>query len=251
MTKDLHKDQEDSDEGDEDYDSNEIENVPKSESDLDDIEGYQIATQRGEKEVVVEEKESTENDEPETAGASAGESESGEEESSESESVSDLEGKTKNESGEHQRLEGLLKAAETNLETQNPEAALKMFNQIILMVPGSLRALLGRTRSLDKLGDIHHSNALLDQTIQAYLNVLQMKDLLSDTLFKEIAYRCINRIIFRAPHQLETSRERNRDDSFGKCRTFSASSSPHQYHKRFVSSTPILQLWHVFLLPVE
>ncbi|CAG2053514.1 unnamed protein product, partial [Timema podura] len=49
--------------------------------------------------------------------ASAGESESGEEESSESESVSDLEGKTKNESGEHQRLEGLLKAAETNLET--------------------------------------------------------------------------------------------------------------------------------------
>nr|CAD7443377.1 unnamed protein product [Timema bartmani] len=31
----------------------------------------------------------------------------------------------------------------------------------------------------------------------------------------------------------------------GKCRTFSASSSAHQYHKRFVSSTPILQLWHV------
>nr|CAD7447868.1 unnamed protein product [Timema bartmani] len=54
-----------------------------------------------------------------------------------------------------------------------------------------------------------------------------------------------------SPHQLETSPERNRDDSFGKCRTFSASSSPHQYHKRFVSSTPILQLWHVFLLPVE
>nr|CAD7586508.1 unnamed protein product [Timema genevievae] len=75
-----------------------------------------------------------------------------------------------------------------------------MFNQILLMVPGSLRALLGRTRSLDKLGDIHHSNALLDQTIQAYLNVLQMKDLLSDTLFKEIAYRCINRIIFRGHH---------------------------------------------------
>nr|CAD7594179.1 unnamed protein product [Timema genevievae] len=47
-----------------------------------------------------------------------------------------------------------------------------------------------------------------------------------------------------APHQLETSPERNRDDSFGKCRTFSATSSPHQYHKRFVSSTPILQLWH-------
>ncbi|CAG2055031.1 unnamed protein product [Timema podura] len=49
-----------------------------------------------------------------------------------------------------------------------------------------------------------------------------------------------------APHQLETSPERNRDDSFGKCRTFSATSSPHQYHKRFVSSTPILQLWHIF-----
>ncbi|CAG2053511.1 unnamed protein product [Timema podura] len=68
ITKDLNKDQEDSDEGDEDYDSNEIENVPKSESDLDEIEGYQIATPKGEKEVVVEEKESTENDEPETAG---------------------------------------------------------------------------------------------------------------------------------------------------------------------------------------
>nr|CAD7399089.1 unnamed protein product [Timema cristinae] len=39
-----------------------------------------------------------------TEAASAGESESGEEESSESESVSDIEGKTKNESGEHQRL---------------------------------------------------------------------------------------------------------------------------------------------------
>nr|CAD7446409.1 unnamed protein product [Timema bartmani] len=53
-------------------------------------------------------------------------------------------------------------------------------------------------------------------------------------------------------HQLETSPERNRDDSFGKCRTFSASSShPRKYHKRFVSSTSNPQLWHVFLLPVE
>nr|CAD7440583.1 unnamed protein product [Timema bartmani] len=52
-------------------------------------------------------------------------------------------------------------------------------------------------------------------------------------------------------NRLETSPECNRDDSFSKYRNFSASSSPHQYLKRFISSTPILQLWHVFLLPVE
>nr|CAD7417069.1 unnamed protein product [Timema poppensis] len=46
-----------------------------------------------------------------------------------------------------------------------------------------------------------------------------------------------------APHQLETSPECNRDDSFKKCRPFLASSTyPRQYHKRLVSSTPIPQL---------
>ncbi|CAG2052949.1 unnamed protein product [Timema podura] len=47
--------------------------------------------------------------------------------------------------------------------------------------------------------------------------------------------------------ELETSPERNRDDSFGKCRTFSASSShPRKYHKRFISSISNPQLWHVY-----
>nr|CAD7399088.1 unnamed protein product [Timema cristinae] len=68
IAKDHHKAQEDGDEGDEDYDSNEIENVSKSENDLDEIEGYQIAAHKEEMEIVVEERESTENDEPETAG---------------------------------------------------------------------------------------------------------------------------------------------------------------------------------------
>nr|CAD7457239.1 unnamed protein product [Timema tahoe] len=46
------------------------------------------------------------------------------------------------------------------------------------------------------------------------------------------------------PHQLETSSECNRDDPFGKCRTFLVSSTdPRQYHKRLVSSTPIPQLY--------
>nr|CAD7195836.1 unnamed protein product [Timema douglasi] len=68
ITKDHHKAQEDNAEGDEDYDSNEIENVSKGENDLDEIEGYQIATHKEEKEILIEERESTENDEPETTG---------------------------------------------------------------------------------------------------------------------------------------------------------------------------------------
>nr|CAD7438592.1 unnamed protein product [Timema bartmani] len=55
-----------------------------------------------------------------------------------------------------------------------------------------------------------------------------------------------------APNQFETSPECNRDDSFGKCRTFSASSThPRQYHKVSFPPLPSPNFIKPMLLPVE
>ncbi|KAF5281130.1 hypothetical protein FQR65_LT02996 [Abscondita terminalis] len=91
-----------------------------------------------------------------------------------------------------------LDRAEDNLA--NATFALTLFNRILEMHPSSPRGFYGKSRSLDALAEKRKSNKLLEEAINAYQQVLKLKDV-PDVLFQLAAERCINRMRFRGKVQ--------------------------------------------------
>ncbi|XP_042219734.1 fibrous sheath CABYR-binding protein-like isoform X8 [Homarus americanus] len=93
-----------------------------------------------------------------------------------------------------------LDAAE-KLITQNPGEALNSFGAILHHNPKSARAMYGRARSLDRLGELERSNSRLEQAIVTYRGVLDLADedsnLVPLPLVRMAAENCIDRMIFR------------------------------------------------------
>ncbi|KDR14347.1 Aspartyl/asparaginyl beta-hydroxylase [Zootermopsis nevadensis] len=92
-----------------------------------------------------------------------------------------------------------LDLADAEME-ERPEAALRTFTTILMKNPASPRAHHGKARALDKLAEKKHSNALLQEAIDAYERVLALGLSVPDKLFVQAAERCINRMRFKGQY---------------------------------------------------
>jgi aspartate beta-hydroxylase len=63
--------------------------------------------------------------------------------------------------------------------------------------PTSPRARHGKAQAFDRLAEKKHSNALLQEAIDAYESVLALGASVPDKLFAQAAERCINRMRFK------------------------------------------------------
>lgn len=77
---------------------------------------------------------------------------------------------------------------------QYPNTALSEFETMLKSYPKSPGALCGRAKALDRLAEKSKSNALVRQAIDAYIELIQQfGSKLTDTDFKEMVQRCIER----------------------------------------------------------
>lgn len=79
---------------------------------------------------------------------------------------------------------------------QDPKYALTLFERILTLYPNSTEAQLGKAKSLERLADINRNNGILRQAIDEYVKLVNVSDKLNDTLFKNIAEHCIERMRF-------------------------------------------------------
>ncbi|GJQ67496.1 hypothetical protein Trydic_g5136 [Trypoxylus dichotomus] len=77
----------------------------------------------------------------------------------------------------------------------NVQVALSLFTKFLKNRPDSPRALYGKAQALDSLAEKKRSNEVLQESIQFYLQVLNVNNV-PDALFVNAAERCINRMRF-------------------------------------------------------
>ncbi|XP_044257540.1 aspartyl/asparaginyl beta-hydroxylase isoform X2 [Tribolium madens] len=88
------------------------------------------------------------------------------------------------------------KLDEAHKSIQNNTAyALKLFDALLQNYSSSPRSLYGKAQALDVLAEQKRSNELLQKAIDAYLKILELKDV-PNVLFEAAAERCINRMRF-------------------------------------------------------
>lgn len=71
--------------------------------------------------------------------------------------------------------------------------------------PNSTIAIYGKGKALDRLSEMKQSNHILRLAIDEYKRALDQAGRLNDTLFKEVATRCIERMRFLGKFQTSTS----------------------------------------------
>lgn len=76
------------------------------------------------------------------------------------------------------------------------ESSLHLYEGILARYPLSPQAIFGRAQCLDRLSEQKKSNALLDQCIRGYYQLLQLSNIPS-SLYKSAAERCADRMKFR------------------------------------------------------
>lgn len=80
---------------------------------------------------------------------------------------------------------------------QDPKNALILFETILQTHPNSAAAQYGKVKSLDRLADLNRSNSMLKRAIDGYRQLIESDgNRLNDTIFKEAAERCVERMRF-------------------------------------------------------
>ncbi len=96
-----------------------------------------------------------------------------------------------------EEVTSILEEADSLIET-NPEAAIAKYDEILLAArPNSARAIYGKAKALDSLAENRKSNALLEQAITLYQDVLSLGDQVPAQMYLEVGLKCVERMQFR------------------------------------------------------
>ncbi|CAN7988242.1 unnamed protein product [Ixodes hexagonus] len=94
-----------------------------------------------------------------------------------------------------EKIQDDLRDSEELLE-KFPERALQRFKEILQAYPLSPRATYGKAQALEKLAELKKSNAVLEQAIQAYSEVMKLPKV-PDELYLKAGNRSVDRMRFR------------------------------------------------------
>ncbi|XP_029839762.4 aspartyl/asparaginyl beta-hydroxylase, partial [Ixodes scapularis] len=94
-----------------------------------------------------------------------------------------------------EKIQDDLRDSEELLE-KFPERALQRFKEILQAHPLSPRASYGKAQALEKLAELKKSNAMLEQAIQAYAEVMKLPQV-PDELYLKAGNRSVDRMRFR------------------------------------------------------
>ncbi|XP_070395333.1 aspartyl/asparaginyl beta-hydroxylase-like isoform X3 [Dermacentor albipictus] len=93
------------------------------------------------------------------------------------------------------RIQKDLQESEELVE-QSPEKALEKFKRLLQTHPQSPRANYGKALALEKVAELRKSNSILEQSIQAYLEVMKLPNVPSE-LYLRAGNKAVDRMRFR------------------------------------------------------
>lgn len=91
-----------------------------------------------------------------------------------------------------------INARKTKLK--NPKKALESYQSLLGKDPHLVAAMIGKARSLDLMAEQQQSNAVLDEAIAAFLDVLNLGTVVDDGVYLMAAERYIDRVRFRGQY---------------------------------------------------